>query len=56
MWGSDFPHTETTWPNSKAVIDRDFANVSAQVKYAATFGNVQKLYNIDVASKAVAAA
>jgi predicted TIM-barrel fold metal-dependent hydrolase len=56
MWGSDFPHTETTWPNSKAIIDRDFANTSATVKYDATFGNVQKLYNIDVSNKVVVAA
>jgi predicted TIM-barrel fold metal-dependent hydrolase len=56
MWGSDFPHTETTWPNSLSIIDRDFANVPAQVKYDASFGIAQKLYNIDVSNKAAAAA
>jgi predicted TIM-barrel fold metal-dependent hydrolase len=27
MWSSDYPHSETTYPNSAAVIARDFAGV-----------------------------
>ena len=27
MWSSDYPHSETTFPNSKDVIDRDFVGV-----------------------------
>ena len=29
MWASDFPHTDSTWPESQAVIEKDFANVPA---------------------------
>ncbi len=27
MWSSDYPHSETTWPNSQAVIARDFEGI-----------------------------
>ena len=27
MWSTDYPHSETTWPESRAVLDRQFANV-----------------------------
>ena len=26
MWSSDYPHSETTFPNSHAIIKRDFAD------------------------------
>jgi predicted TIM-barrel fold metal-dependent hydrolase len=28
MWASDYPHTDTTWPNSLSVVKRDFVDVS----------------------------
>ena len=30
MWSSDYPHSETTFPNSKQVIDRDFVGIPEQ--------------------------
>ena len=27
LWASDYPHTDSTWPHSRAVIARDFAGV-----------------------------
>lgn len=27
MWASDFPHSDSTWPRSREVIERDFAGV-----------------------------
>ena len=27
MWGSDFPHTDSTWPNSQAVIEKNLTGV-----------------------------
>jgi hypothetical protein len=29
MWSNDYPHQNSTWPNSRAVIDRDMAHLSA---------------------------
>jgi len=48
MWGSDFPHTETTWPHSLDVIDREFANVDAQTRRRVTVQNAADLYHINV--------
>jgi len=28
MWGSDYPHSEGTWPNSRQELDKIFAGVS----------------------------
>lgn len=47
MWASDFPHTETTWPHSVEIVDRNFAGVDADVRQRVTFGNAAKLYNIN---------
>jgi predicted TIM-barrel fold metal-dependent hydrolase len=27
MWGSDYPHWEGTWPNSKAAVEKQFAGI-----------------------------
>jgi predicted TIM-barrel fold metal-dependent hydrolase len=28
MWSTDYPHSETTWPDSIAIMDRQFDGVS----------------------------
>ncbi len=48
MWASDFPHTDSTWPNSLKVIEQDFEDVPADVKRKIVFENAAKLYNIDL--------
>ena len=32
IWGSDFPHVVTTWPDSRAIIGREMAGVSDEEK------------------------
>ena len=27
LWSTDFPHPATTWPNSREVVDRQFADI-----------------------------
>ena len=29
MWSNDYPHQNSTWPNSRDVIERDMAHLSA---------------------------
>jgi predicted TIM-barrel fold metal-dependent hydrolase len=48
MWASDFPHTDSTWPNSRKVIEQDFQDVPVDVKSKIIFGNAAKLYNIEL--------
>jgi len=46
MWASDFPHTDSTWPHSREVIERNFAGVPKKVMRKITCGNAAKLYGI----------
>jgi predicted TIM-barrel fold metal-dependent hydrolase len=48
MWASDFPHTDSTWPNSLKVIEQDFEGVPASVKQKIICDNAAKLYHIDL--------
>ncbi len=47
MWSNDFPHPNSTWPDSLKVIQRDLGHLApeAQTKVLAT--NVCNLYGID---------
>ncbi len=46
MWGSDYPHTDSTWPCSAEVLDEMFADHPAAAREAITRGNVQRLYKL----------
>lgn len=46
MWGSDYPHTDSTFPCSQAVLSEMFSNYSAEERDKVTRGNVSKLYGI----------
>ncbi|HUN56501.1 MAG TPA: amidohydrolase family protein [Candidatus Binataceae bacterium] len=48
MWASDFPHTDSTWPNSLKVIDQDFEGVPPEVTQKIICDNAAKLYKIDL--------
>ena len=46
MWSSDYPHSETTYPNSAAVIERDFAGIHEDAKYEIICGRAKKLFKV----------
>ena len=46
MWGSDYPHVDSTWPCSQDVIDEMFADVSNEDKDKITRLNVERLYGL----------
>jgi predicted TIM-barrel fold metal-dependent hydrolase len=48
MWASDFPHTDTTWPNSAAVVERNFTGIAEAIKRKVVFDNTVKLYGMDI--------
>ncbi len=48
MWSSDYPHTVSTWPNSRAVLKRDFKNVPENEKRMIVRENVARLYHLDL--------
>ena len=44
LWGSDFPHAELTWPQSKQFLDRIFAGVPEEDRRKITADNAAKLF------------
>lgn len=48
MWGSDYPHTEGTYPYSQKVLDDLLAGVSEAERQQITSANVARLYQFDL--------
>lgn len=46
MWGCDYPHTDSTWPCSAAVLDEMFADYPAETRQRITRDNVTRLYGL----------
>ena len=45
MWGSDYPHAESTWANSRRVIDDILAGVPDDEKHMIVCDNAARLYH-----------
>lgn len=56
MWSNDYPHQNSTWPNSRQVIERDMAEVKPEDRRKLLFTNCEKLYNLKVPASLPAAA
>ena len=48
MWGSDYPHRESTWPYSRKVLGELLEGVSEEEQRKFTYQNVAKLFNFNV--------
>ncbi len=46
MWESDYPHTDTTWPNSKQIIEEHLGHLDAGVRHQVLAGNAQRVYGL----------
>jgi predicted TIM-barrel fold metal-dependent hydrolase len=46
MWGSDYPHTEGTFPYSRQQVAKDFAGIPEAEVYQMVAGNAAQLYNL----------
>jgi predicted TIM-barrel fold metal-dependent hydrolase len=47
VWGSDYPHTESTFPRSATIVDRLFGGVVDADRQAMTSENTRVLYGFD---------
>jgi hypothetical protein len=46
MWSSDYPHSETTFPKSRDIIERDFEGVpQAEIRMIAA-ERARKVYSV----------
>ena len=48
MWASDFPHSDSTFPESHAFIERNFDGVSKEVRQKMVRDNAVALYGMDL--------
>src|SRR5262245_50526435 len=46
MWASDYPHSETTWPNSKSLTDEWFTQYGDDDKAKILWKNAAQLYGL----------
>ena len=47
MWGSDYPHAESTWPKSQEILERILKGVPEEEKAKIAGDNAAKLYHFD---------
>jgi predicted TIM-barrel fold metal-dependent hydrolase len=52
MWGSDYPHNDSTYPDSQQVVERVFGGVDAGTRNKILSGNASRLYGIKQAALA----
>jgi predicted TIM-barrel fold metal-dependent hydrolase len=49
MWGSDYPHSESTFPQSRKILAEILAGVPDDEQAKIACGNTARVYNFDVA-------
>ncbi len=49
MWANDFPHTDSTWPDSQAMLARHTADLGDEERDWVLHDNVVELYGLDAA-------
>ena len=47
MWASDYPHSDTTWPNSRQYIDDHFGGIPVEERHKIVAGNAARLYGLN---------
>jgi predicted TIM-barrel fold metal-dependent hydrolase len=50
MWANDFPHSDSTWPDSQELLAEHCKDLSAEQKRAILSDNVAQLFKIDIAA------
>jgi len=46
LWSTDFPHPATTWPNSRAIVEKQFADIPDDERAAICSGNAARIYHL----------
>jgi predicted TIM-barrel fold metal-dependent hydrolase len=46
MWSTDFPHPVTSWPNSRQVVEEQFAGIPAAERELILSGNAARVWGL----------
>ena len=44
LWGSDYPHADSVWPDSRETIERNLGKLDAGMRHKLVYENAGKLY------------
>ena len=55
MCETDYPHSDSTWPNSIEVVKRQISHLDHEVQYKILRGNAERLYRFTAAEPPVGA-
>jgi predicted TIM-barrel fold metal-dependent hydrolase len=47
IWGSDFPHQESDWPESRKIIEKNFAGIPETETYKMICGNAVDFFHLN---------
>ena len=46
MWSSDYPHPVSSWPNSRATVDKMFDGIPASDREKIVCSNASRVWNL----------
>ena len=46
MWSTDFPHSETSWPQSREELETQFAGVPEEERRLIVHDNAKRFYGL----------
>ncbi|MGH7747520.1 MAG: amidohydrolase family protein, partial [Candidatus Dormibacteria bacterium] len=49
LWESDYPHTDTSWPNSRAIVEKHLGHLPADEQRKIAFDNAQRIFRLQTA-------
>ena len=47
MWSTDYPHSDSTWPKSREVLEAHFKDIPADERTLIAGANAAKLYGLN---------
>jgi len=47
MWANDFPHSDSTWPNSREILAKHAAHLTEDERNLVLHDNVAELYQLE---------
>ncbi len=46
LWSTDFPHPVTSWPNSRQIVEEQFAGIPVEERDLMLCGNAERIWNL----------